>query len=151
MKNLPVPQPVSSSPFMIKIKLQRLCLLLAVGMVLFGAGAIGHAQTLTTSYTNNFNDATGSGTGTWCWWYDMYQQAYGLGYNALITNSFDSTKNSTMGPPPTSGPSSGALSFWTIWPGVPQGTPNKGGQFTIYGTFGGGGQFDTSKTIDATK
>jgi hypothetical protein len=105
--------------------------------------------TLTTSWTNTF-DTPGRATNSWCWWYDMEQDAYGFGYNALITNSWSSAMNSTNGPAPTSGTNSGSLEWYTWWPGVAEGT-TKGGQTLIYGTFGGANQYDLSQTIDATK
>lgn len=130
------------------MRLSRLCLSLAAGAALLGAGPLGHSQTLLTSWTNTF-DASAATAG-YAWWYDLYQSAYGFGYQIPITNSFDSAMNSTLGPPPVAGPGSGALAFWTEWPGVPENT-GKGGQTLIFGAFGGGAPFDFSKTIDATK
>jgi len=129
-------------------QINRLCLSLAAGAALLGA-ANSHAQTLTTSWTNTF-DADADASSNWCWWYDMYQQAYGFGYNALITNSWDSTMNSTLPAPPNGGAGSGSLALWTYWPGVPENS-GKGGQVLDYGTFGKGSQYDTSQTADATK
>jgi hypothetical protein len=59
--------------------------------------------------------------------------------------------NCTNGPGPTSDPGvGGAIKFITPWPGVPANS-GKGGQNQIYGTFDGGGQYNTGTSIDATK
>jgi hypothetical protein len=127
---------------------KRLLLALLAGAATLASVAASHAQTLTTSWTNTFDSS--ASTGSWCWWYDFYQHAYtNITYNALITNSWDSTMNSTLPPPPTGGAGSGSLHWLTLWAGVPVGS--EGGQMLIYGTFGGGSQYDTSQTIDATK
>ncbi|HWW03447.1 MAG TPA: hypothetical protein VNZ64_27340 [Candidatus Acidoferrum sp.] len=130
------------------LHLIRLCLSLAAGVALLGAGANSQAQTLTTSWTNTFD--TGASTAGYAWWYDMYQSAYGFGYQTPITNSFETTLNSTLAPPPVGGAGSGSLAFWSLWPGVPANS-GKGGQNLIIGFFGGGNPFDFSQTIDATK
>jgi hypothetical protein len=130
------------------LKLTRLLLGLAAGAALLAAGNAVQGQTLTTSWTNKFDTAPDSAG--YAWWYDMYQQAYSFGYQLPITNSWASDKNQTSGPPPVSGAGSGALAFYSYWPGVPQNS-GKGGQNLIIGAFGGGNPFDFSKTIDATK
>ena len=132
-------------------RLQRLCLVMTAGAALLSAAANCQAQTLTTSWTNTFDTDTGSqnSSTSWNYWYDIWQQAYGSNYGwGPIT--FDTTKNSTLLPPPTSGPGSGSLLFLSPWPGVPENS-GKGGQNQIYGTFDGGGQYNTGTTIDATK
>jgi hypothetical protein len=124
--------------------LSRLFMTLAAGAALLGTGAPGHAQTLTTSWTNTFDNSSGSqnSSTSWNYWYDI------AGNSGLM--SLDTNKNSTLLPPPTSGPNSGALLFLTPWPGVPENS-GKGGQDVIYGTFDGGGRYNTGTTIDATK
>jgi len=134
----------------------RLSLAFAAGAALLGAPAHSRAQTLTTSWTNTFDTDTGNvnSTASWCWWYDLEQTIYGYGYNASITNAFDPSVNSTNPPPPTSAPGSGSLHWLLPWPGVPAGKQtnnNYAGQDLIYGTFGGGNQYDNSQTIDASK
>src|SRR5208337_4364488 len=75
---------------------------LAAAAALLG-GAIGvKAQSYTGDWTNTFD--TASSTMSWCWWYDMMQHITNnatsspFTYNELITNSWDSSMNSTLGP-----------------------------------------------------
>src|SRR5580700_2636885 len=118
--------------------LHRLCFVMAAAAALLCGMAKSQAQTITTSWTNTFD--TAASTASWCWWYDMEQSAYGFSYNELITNSWDSSMNSTLPPPPSGAAGSGSLHWVTLWPGVPENS-GKGGQTLIYGTFAGDGQY----------
>src|SRR5580700_5106312 len=130
------------------LRLNRFALALGIGAVFFCGLAATPAQTITNSWTNTFD--TASSTTSWCWWFNLEQDAYGFGYSALITNSWDATMNSTDLPPLGSGPASGALHWVLPWPGVPAGGSD-GDQDLIYQTFAGDDPLDSSQTIDASK
>jgi hypothetical protein len=149
MKRTTTPGTASRSQTPTKAKcLRRLGLAATAAAALLGAATSSDAQTLTTSWTNTFD--TSATTAGYAWWYDLYQSAYGFGSQTPITNSFAAGTNSTLPPPPSGGAGSGALTWFTYWPGVPANS-GKGGQTLIFGAFGGGNPFDFSQTIDATK
>ena len=103
------------------------------------------AQTTITDYTNTF-DNNGNTTFyqvNWMYWYSLYQDCYGLGYNLNMTNdpTMDADGNTNV---------SGSMYCYNPFapPGVipPGGTaavPSYGEQSLMSGTFGGG-LFDTS-------
>jgi hypothetical protein len=139
----PLTNKKSSNPTVMKIHrtIKFICLLL--GVMLFHS--ISHAQTIITDYTNTF-DNDGNTTlyqNNYMYWYSLYQDCYGLGYNLNMTNdpTMDADGNTNV---------SGSL--LCISPFAPRGTippggtapiPSYGEQNLMSGTFGGG-LFDTS-------
>jgi hypothetical protein len=127
------------------MKMHRILKLVCIlfGLILFQS--ISHAQTIITDYTNTFdnNGETTLYQNNWMYWYSLYQDCYGLGYNLNMTNdpTMDADGNTNV---------SGSL--LCISPFAPRGTippggtaaiPSYGEQNLMSGTFGGG-LFDTS-------
>jgi hypothetical protein len=135
-----------------KIHLNQLFASFVAALSLLAFCRQSEAAFITTSWTNTFDSSSGSqnSSTSWNYWYDMWQQGYGSNYG-WTPFGLDLTMNCTNGPGPTSQPGvGGALKYISPWPGVPQNT-GKGGQNQIYGTFDGGGQYNTGTSIDATK
>src|SRR5437870_9525013 len=124
------------------MKLNLICAAIAASAAMISAGE-SQAAFITTSWTNTFNTSSGSqnSSTSWNYWYDIWQQGYGSNYG-WGPIALDLTMNCTNLPGPTSGAESGALMYISPWPGVPENT-GKGGQNQIYGTFDGGGQYNT--------
>jgi hypothetical protein len=116
-----------------------LCAVGAVSALLFGAVS-GSAQTVTSSITNKFDDAS-SVTG-WTYWYDMYHGQF----NTILLQ-WDGTKNNG------GAAGSGSVLYTNLWPGTAAGVGGNGGQAQIWGTFAhtGASQYDQSQTIDISK
>ena len=121
--------------------LTLLCVLL--GLALFQSTS--HAQTIISDYTNTFDN---DGNTTlyqvyWMYWYSLYQDCFGLGYNLNMTN--DPTMDAA-------GDTNNSGSLIVVSPFAPRGStppggtapiPSYGEQSLFSGTFGGG-LFDTS-------
>src|SRR5579872_192654 len=125
-------------------KLQVKAILLA-GIFLALAVSGAKAQTTITSYTNTFdnNGNTAPYQTTWMYWYSLYQDCYGAGYNLPMTNdpTMDAEGNTNT---------SGSLFVYMPFaprnqtpPGGTKPEPSYGEQSLMSGTFGGG-LFDTS-------
>ena len=122
-----------------------ICVLL--GLTLFYS--ISHAQTIITDYTNTFdNDGeTALYQNNFMYWYSLYQDCFGLGYNLNMTN--DPTMDAN-------GDTNDSGSLIVVSPFAPRGVtppggtapiPSYGEQSLFSGTFGGG-LFDTSVQME---
>jgi hypothetical protein len=126
-------------------RLIRNAAMVLAGLALTCSASRIQAQTIVTDYTNTF-DNNGNTTlyqNNYMYWYSLYQDCFGLGYNLNMTNdpSMDADGNTNV---------SGSLYCYS--PYAPRGTippnglkaiPSYGEQSLISGTFGGG-LYDTS-------
>lgn len=108
--------------------------------------SISSAQTIIINYTNTFDDSgnnVNGGQNIWMYWYSLYQDCFGAGYNLPMTNdpTMDVNNNTNV---------SGSLYVYspfaprgTIPPGGTAAEPGYGEQSLFSGTFDGG-LFDTA-------